>query len=166
MCRKITTNGVKKVFYFYVKMTKLWQIDVITAACHDEKDHIGNFSWILKLSYYIELEISVVTALKDYHILFRICKRLFHKVIQTCRRSISSNELLFIHVYLQLKFFRPIQFLYYPISCFSFSTDPTDKRNFINKREKKGIPYRLVNSMRLLAWSEDSNCLFGPIRKL
>lgn len=140
MCRKITNNGVKKVFYLHVKMTKLWQIDVITAACHDEKDHIGYFSWISKLSYYIELEIS----------------------IQTFRRSISSNELLFIHVYLQLKFFRPIQFLYYPISCFSFSTDPTDKRNFINKWEKKeyligsltACGYCLVRGQQLFVWPD------------
>lgn len=151
-------------------MTKLWQIDVITAACHDEKDHIGYFSWISKLSYYIELEISVVTALKDYHILFRICKRLFHKVIQTFRRSISSNELLFIHVYLQLKFFRPIQFLYYPISCFSFSTYPTDKRNFINKWEKKeyligsltACGYCLVRGQQLFVWP-DKKIIFSRI---
>lgn len=148
MCRKITNNGVKKVFYLHVKMTKLWQIDVITAACHDEKDHIGNFSWILKLSYYIELEIS----------------------IQTFRRSISSNELLFIHVYLQLKFFRPIQFLYYPISCFSFSTDPTDKRNFINKWEKKeyligsltACGYCLVRGQQLFVWP-DKKIIFSRI---
>lgn len=142
MFRKITNNGVKKVFYFYVKMPCCDKIMT------DRLVMTRKIILDLKVSYYIELEISVVTVLKDYHILLRICKRLFHKVIQTFRMSfrISSNELLFIHVYLPLKFWRPVEFLCYPFPCFSFSTGLTDKRN--KWKKKKGKPYRLVKSMR------------------
>lgn len=148
MCRKITNNVVKKVFYFYVKMLccdKIMTDRRKTATCHDEKVHIGFKS--INITLNLRSVLSPYLK-KDYHFLLRICKRLFHKVIHTFRMSfrISSNKFLFIHVYLSLKFLSPVEFLCYHFPCFSFSTGLTDKRNLIN--EKKGKPYRLVKSMR------------------
>lgn len=52
---KITNNGIKKVFYFYVKMLcwdKIMTDRCKTAACHDEKDHIEIFRGFESIQLY------------------------------------------------------------------------------------------------------------------